>query len=112
MQTQRSLGTGGLVSKCLNSVLNVRVIVGALIQEEALSRGLLCDYEPLNGPFSSSSSITPSVYDCNAYYNYAQVDGEPWIQPAGDIVVLRSALKVTVYNQHGRYCMQQFLRNS
>ena len=23
-----------------------------------------------------------------------QVDGEPWIQPAGDIVVLRSALKV------------------
>ena len=25
-----------------------------------------------------------------------QVDGEPWIQPAGDIVVLRSALKVCV----------------
>ena len=24
-----------------------------------------------------------------------QVDGEPWLQPAGDIVVLRSALKVT-----------------
>ena len=23
-----------------------------------------------------------------------QVDGEPWIQPPGDIVVLRSALKV------------------
>ena len=23
-----------------------------------------------------------------------QVDGEPWLQPAGDIVVLRSALKV------------------
>ena len=88
----------------------MRVLVDALIQEEALSRG--GDYEPLNGPFSSSSSITPSVYDCNAYYNYAQVDGEPWIQPAGDIVVLRSALKVTVYNQHGRYCMQQFLRNS
>ena len=26
-----------------------------------------------------------------------QVDGEPWLQPAGDIVVLKSALKVT-YN--------------
>jgi len=25
-----------------------------------------------------------------------QVDGEPWIQPAGDIVVLRSALKATM----------------
>ena len=24
-----------------------------------------------------------------------QVDGEPWLQPAGDIVVLKSALKVT-----------------
>ena len=24
-----------------------------------------------------------------------QVDGEPWIQPVGDIVVLRSALKVS-----------------
>jgi len=25
-----------------------------------------------------------------------QVDGEPWIQPAGQVVVLRSALKVTI----------------
>jgi len=25
-----------------------------------------------------------------------QVDGEPWIQPAGDIVVLKSALKATM----------------
>ena len=24
-----------------------------------------------------------------------QVDGEPWIQPAGQVVVLRSALKVS-----------------
>ena len=23
-----------------------------------------------------------------------QVDGEPWIQPAGEVIVLRSALKV------------------
>ena len=27
-----------------------------------------------------------------------QVDGEPWLQPAGHVVVLRSALKV--YNYH------------
>ena len=26
-------------------------------------------------------------------YHFVQVDGEPWIQPAGDIVVLKSALK-------------------
>ena len=25
----------------------------------------------------------------------SQVDGEPWIQPAGDIVVLKSALKAS-----------------
>ena len=26
-----------------------------------------------------------------------QVDGEPWLQPPGDIVVLKSALKVRSY---------------
>ena len=30
-----------------------------------------------------------------------QVDGEPWIQPAGDIVVLRSALKVCTHILEG-----------
>lgn len=27
-----------------------------------------------------------------------QVDGEPWIQPPGDVVVFNSALKVSIYN--------------
>ena len=29
-----------------------------------------------------------------------QVDGEPWIQPAGEVIVLRSALKVYEYMLH------------
>jgi hypothetical protein len=33
------------------------------------------------------------VYQLN---RCVQVDGEPWIQPAGDIVVLKSALKVRI----------------
>lgn len=28
-----------------------------------------------------------------------QVDGEPWIQPPGDVVVFNSALKVSIYHR-------------
>lgn len=39
-----------------------------------------------------------------------QVDGEPWLQPAGDIVVLKSALKVTFLESLNRNdCFTAFL---
>ena len=40
----------------VNSVLNVKVLVGAFNQEKALvGRGLLRDYEPSDGTFSSTN---------------------------------------------------------
>ena len=35
-----------------------------------------------------------------------QVDGEPWVQPAGIVTVLKSALKVTIHTHVIQYCMK------
>lgn len=38
-----------------------------------------------------------------------QVDGEPWIQPPGDVVVFNSALKVSVNSVVCNYFYQTFI---
>ena len=44
------------------SVLNVKAVVAAFNQEKALSRGLLRDYEPSDGPFWSTI-LNPNTID-------------------------------------------------
>lgn len=39
-----------------------------------------------------------------------QVDGEPWVQSPGDVVVLKSALKVSILKNS--YCNKSFGFNS
>ena len=63
------------------------------------------DTHEQRGPRPGAVTLPLLMTVMHIYYNYVQVDGEPWIQPAGDIVVLRSALKVTAHNlQHGCFC--------
>ena len=45
-------------------------------------------------PNISSNSFL-RLWNRNLLISKSQVDGEPWIQPAGDIVVLKSALKAS-----------------